>query len=168
MKRIIIIGNNGSGKSTFAERLGEKLHREVIHLDKLYWKSGWKKRYSKDEWRSKVKELINGKEWIIDGNYKSTMNMRIDAADTIIFFDIPKWICFYRVIKRKLQDYDKTRTDLAEDCKEPIGMGTLSMMKFIILYPTKIVYKKLNSVSSIKRIVVFKNNKDIDDFLRSL
>ncbi|MGI9165227.1 MAG: AAA family ATPase, partial [Pyrinomonadaceae bacterium] len=68
MRRILVIGSGGAGKSTFALRLSAILNMEVIHLDSLYWTSGWVE-MPKDRWRAVVEELLQRDSWIIDGNY---------------------------------------------------------------------------------------------------
>src|ERR1700733_4526706 len=111
MDRILIIGINGAGKSTFAKELGKKLNREVIHLDSVYYTSGWQEAHqTRDEWKQKVRELASREKWIIDGHYNSTLNIRLPAADTIIFFNFNKFRCLYRICKRaidKVQPFDK-------------------------------------------------------------
>ena len=82
MKKIVLIGSGGSGKSTLAKQLGEKLKINVYHLDALFWKPNWVG-VPKDEQRMIQKDLVKRQEWIIDGNYGGTMEIRLNAADTI-------------------------------------------------------------------------------------
>lgn len=84
MKKIAIIGSGGSGKSTLARDLGEILYIEVLHLDSLFWKPNWVG-VPKVEQKKVQHELIKREEWIIDGNYGGTIDIRLNAADTIIF-----------------------------------------------------------------------------------
>ena len=84
MKRILVIGSGGAGKSTFAKRLGEILKLKVIHLDSLFWSAGWLE-MPKDQWRAMVEELIKGDSWILDGNYGGTLDLRLAACDGVIF-----------------------------------------------------------------------------------
>ena len=99
MKKIILIGSGGSGKSTLASQLGEKLKIKVYHLDALFWKPNWVG-VPKDEQRKVQNDLVKEEKWIIDGNYGGTMDIRINAADTIIFLDFPRIICVFRAFKR--------------------------------------------------------------------
>jgi adenylate kinase family enzyme len=87
MKKIILIGSGGSGKSTLARKLGDKLEIDVYHLDALFWKPNWEGA-PKDEQRKVQNDLVKKEEWIIDGNYGGTMDIRLNAADTVIFLDI--------------------------------------------------------------------------------
>ena len=88
MKRVLIIGSGGAGKSTLARQMGEISGLPVIHLDAEHWRPGWIEP-SKDEWAARVDELTRGESWIMDGNYGGTMSQRIAAADTILFLDLP-------------------------------------------------------------------------------
>jgi len=117
MKRVLIIGNPGAGKSTLATRLGKILDLPVIHLDRYFWQPGWIQTESQ-KWRQKVLELISGERWIIDGNYRNTMDIRIPKADTIIWLDYSRSLCLWRAIKRIITGYGKNRPDMAEGCPE--------------------------------------------------
>jgi adenylate kinase family enzyme len=161
MKRIIVIGNCGAGKSRFAVELGRKFRLPVIHLDKLYWKEGWV-RTPKDEWEKLQLRIIKEEKWIIDGNYKSTMEMRMNAAGTIIFLDFPKWLCMYRAIKRRLINRKIPRPDIPQELNERI---TANFVKWILTYPRKNVYKKLEGLKEKKRIIVMHNPKELARFL---
>ncbi len=87
LKRILVIGSGGSGKTTFARRLAERTKLPLIHLDALYWRPGWDPTPD-EEWRAKVAELVNTPAWIMDGNYGGTLNIRLAACDAVVFLDI--------------------------------------------------------------------------------
>ncbi len=161
MKRIAIIGSSGSGKSTFANKLGKKLHRPIIHLDKEYYTSEWKQKYSvKDDWINFQKSLLAKDEWIIDGNYRSSMAIRLERADTIIFFDFPKWLCQWRVFKRSFkrdQPFDKP-----EGVREKIS---LELIKRVMSYPTKEIYQIIDGYKDRSTIFIVKNDKDAEALL---
>lgn len=164
MKRIAIIGSSGSGKSTFVNKLGEKLHRQVIHLDKEYYTSEWKQKYPiKDDWINFQKSLVAKDEWIIDGNYRSSMTMRLDRADTIIFFDFPKWLCLWRVFKRSFnrnQPFDKP-----EGMREKISW---ELIKRVATYPTKEIYEVIEGYKDRAKIIVVKNDENIRKLLNDI
>ncbi len=162
MNKIAIIGLQGSGKSTFANKLGKLLNRPVIHLDKEYFLPGWRQKYSKIEWVDFQKELIRRDNWIIDGNYKSTIDLRIEAADTIIFFDFPKWLCVYRVFRRSFgaqQAFDKPK-----GTKERVSLG---LLKFIIAYPRQATRDKLKAYQDTKKIFIVKNSQETESLLNN-
>ena len=133
MKRILVIGSSGSGKSTFARHLGEATGLEVIHLDKLFWNPNWIET-SKDEWKIKVKKALQGDSWIIDGNYSGTMDVRLPACDTVIFLDMPRITCIYRVLKRVALYRKGSRPDLVEGCDEKFDW---QFIKLTWNYPTR-------------------------------
>jgi len=113
MKKVIVIGSGGAGKSTFSRRLGEATGLPVIHLDAHFWRPNWEPT-PKDEWKAKVGELLKGDEWIMDGNFGGTRELRMQAADTIIMLDFPRRVCMYRVVKRAFQFHGKKRPDMGE------------------------------------------------------
>lgn len=88
MKRGAIIGSGGAGKTTLARMLGAKTGIPVVHLDRLYWNAGWVPA-PHEMWLERQREVLEGECWIIDGNYGSTLDLRLAAADTVIFLDTP-------------------------------------------------------------------------------
>jgi adenylate kinase family enzyme len=120
MRKVLVIGSGGAGKSTFARRLGQLLSLEVIHLDSLYWNSGWVET-PKAEWAKMVEELARRDSWIMDGNYSGTFDIRIKACDTLIFLDMPRRVCFWRVLKRLIVYRHRTRPDMAAGCNEKLS-----------------------------------------------
>jgi len=92
MRRILIIGSGGAGKSHAAIEMARKLGLELIHLDRHFWKPNWVET-PKAEWRQIVSTLVNKDSWIIDGNYAGTFDIRFPAADTIVFLDFPPLLC---------------------------------------------------------------------------
>ncbi|GLO64496.1 hypothetical protein MACH08_02800 [Oceanobacillus kimchii] len=121
MKKITLIGSGGSGKSTLARQLGRELNIEVYHLDALFWKPNWVG-VLKDEQRKIQEELVERESWIIDGNYGGTMEIRLHAADTIIFLHISRYICLFRAIKRSIKYRNRTRPDMGEGCNEKLDI----------------------------------------------
>ncbi|MBX2805092.1 MAG: DNA topology modulation protein FlaR [Hyphomicrobiales bacterium] len=117
MKRIMIIGGAGSGKSTLARKVGDATGLPVIHIDKAYWKPGWKLR-DVNETKQIVIEAARGEEWVFDGNNSSTFKDRADRADAIVFLDMPTWLRCCRVIYRSIVGYGRSRPDMADGCTE--------------------------------------------------
>jgi adenylate kinase family enzyme len=121
MKRVLVIGSGGAGKSTFSKKLGEILNMEVIHLDSLYWNPGWVET-PKQEWKKTAEHIITRDSWIMDGNYSGTLDLRFEACDTVIFLDIGRLNCLWRVIKRAVEYRNKSRPDMAEGCRERLDL----------------------------------------------
>jgi adenylate kinase family enzyme len=124
MRRVLVLGGSGAGKSTFARRLAAILQLPVVHLDRHFWRPGWKMP-DMQEWRATVAELAAGAEWIMDGNYSNTYDLRMPRADTIIWLDFPRAICMRRVLARTLKGYGRTRPDLPDECPERFDFGFL-------------------------------------------
>jgi adenylate kinase family enzyme len=164
MKKILIIGSGGAGKSTFAQRLGPIVKLEVIHLDSLYWNSGWVE-MPKDRWRTTVEELLERDSWIIDGNYGGTLDIRLEACDAVIFLDIPRLICLWRVLKRAALYRKEQRPDMAAGCPEKVSW---EFVKYIWDYPRKrkpAILEKLKFYSRSKTVAILKSQREIENFL---
>lgn len=164
MKKILIIGSGGAGKSTFARRLGEKTNLEVIHLDKIYWKPNWVET-DKGEWKKTIENLLKRDSWIMDGNYGGTIEMRFAACDTIIFLDFPRATCVLRALKRSVLSYGKTRVDMGEGCPEQFSPD---FIKWIWNYPARSKPKieaLLKRFQREKTIVRLKTNREVENFL---
>jgi adenylate kinase family enzyme len=99
VRKILVLGCAGAGKSTVSRDLGARLGIPVTHLDRLFWQPGWQKP-DKQWWREKQQELVADDAWILDGNYDSTLEIRLGAADTVIFLDFPRLLCLSRVLRR--------------------------------------------------------------------
>jgi adenylate kinase family enzyme len=115
VKKVLVIGSPGSGKSVFSRRLGEITGLPVIHLDQHYWRPGWVEP-SIDEWDRQLEELLQRDSWILDGNNSRTMDKRLRYSDTAIFLDFPRGLCTWRVFKRSCGLAG--RPDLAAGCEE--------------------------------------------------
>ncbi len=159
MKRVIIIGCPGGGKSTFARVLAEKTGLPLYHLDMMYWNAD-KTTVPKDEFRRRLGEVLEKDSWIIDGNYASTMEMRMEKCDTVFFLDMPLEVCLAGVEARR----GKPRPDMPwveeEADEEFIGF----IKSFIAESRPKIValLEKTNG----KTVVQFKNRDDITEYLK--
>lgn len=159
MKRIMIIGSGGAGKSTLARQLGEALQLPVHHLDAYYWKPGWTPTPN-EEWDLFQENLVQEERWIIDGNYGRTLDIRMKRADVIILLDFSRWITVYRVIKRRIMYHGKTRPDLNEECPESLDF---EFIKWVWNFrKTRIpgIIGKLRKYSD-KKIIVLKSPKEV-------
>ena len=164
MKRVLVIGSGGSGKSTFASRLGELLNIEVKHLDQLYWRPGWQEP-PKEEWLEQVKELTSGDSWIVDGNYGGTLEARIQRCDTIIFLDLPRLVCLWRIAKRRLLYRNRSRPDMAEGCNEKLDLEFVSWVWGYSRRSRPKVVKLLREHSETKQIIWLRSRADVRRFL---
>lgn len=163
MKKILVIGSSGAGKSTLSVRLGKITGIEVVHLDKLHWKPNWTEP-SKDEWKLIVENALRGESWIMDGNFSGTIEMRMAACDTVIFLDLPRTVCIYRILKRVAQSYGKNRPDMAAGCNEQFDW---TFIKWVWNYPARTKPKieaLLKSAENGKTIISLKSKKEIENF----
>ena len=122
--RILLIGCGGSGKSTFAQKLGEATGLPVVHLDQLYWKPGWHPR-DKEAFDDLLLRELNKNCWIMDGNFDRTIPLRLGYCDAIIFLDLPRLVCIAGVLKRVISSYGRTRPDMGEGCPERFDLSFL-------------------------------------------
>lgn len=163
MKKILVIGSSGAGKSTFSRRLHEATGLKLIHLDVLHWKPNWTEP-DKEEWRKTVENALQGEEWIMDGNFSGTMEMRIQASDTVIFLDLPRATCVYRILKRVVFYRKGSRPDMADGCDEKFDW---EFIKWVWNYPKRSkpkVESLLKSVEDEKTVIRLKSKKEIEDF----
>ena len=101
MRRVLVVGSPGAGKSTFARELARLTRLPLTHLDAEYWRPGWV-RPAQAEWRTRVESLIAPDTWILDGNYTSTVPLRASRADTVVVLDYPRTLCLFRATGRAL------------------------------------------------------------------
>lgn len=168
MKKILIIGSSGAGKSTLSKKLSEKTGIKIIHLDKIYWKPNWTEP-EKDEWRETLKRVMREDEaWIMDGNFSGTLDIRIPACDTVIFLETPPAVCIYRVLKRVVFSYGKTRSDMAEGCPEKFDWEFLKWIWDFENRSKQKMEKLLKQYEHEKTIIRLKSKREVKNFLDNL
>ncbi|MCL2407125.1 MAG: hypothetical protein FWC95_04275 [Defluviitaleaceae bacterium] len=125
MRRIFIFGSSGSGKTTLAKQLGKLLSLQVHHCDRIRQIENWDWK-PLSEIHALVSEIINGDKWILEGYPTAEMIPACLArADVIIFTDLNRFLCMYRVLKRSFRYHGKVREDVGDGCKEgfpPLGL----------------------------------------------
>ncbi|WP_233994319.1 topology modulation protein [Erythrobacter litoralis] len=100
-----------------SHRLAALLGLPLTHLDKLHWKPGWVEG-TKEELLAALAPIITQDRWLIDGNYGSTMEMRLSRADTVVYLDYPIRLCLWRAAQRVWSLRGRTRPDMGEGCPE--------------------------------------------------
>lgn len=123
MRRVAVVGSNGAGKTTVAHALGQQLGIPVVSLDEHYWLSGWQ-RPDRQQWREHQARPLDGQDsWIADGNYWSSLDVRLDRADTVILLDLGRWRCLTQALWRNLRH--RGRPLQAPGCPERLSVGFL-------------------------------------------
>lgn len=167
MKRVLVIGAGGSGKTTVARRLAQRTGLPLFHLDALYWRSGWQPT-PPDDWRAKVLALIGREAWIIDGNYGGTLDARLEACDTVVFLDLPRLVCLWRVLKRQVRHVGRVRSELPPGCRERLSWEFLA---WIWTYPSRRrgdILRRLAALEEQKRVAILGSSIAIDAFLATV
>ncbi len=115
-----------------------------------------------------IQQLVQAEEWILDGNFGSTMNERMAAADTIIYLDIPRYVCMYRIFKRRVMYHRKARPDMALGCPEKLDWP---FVKWVWRYPKKNrpeTLAKLDHLREHKQVIILQTQKQVQGFLEKL
>ena len=160
----MIMGCSGAGKSTLARELHQLTQLEVIHLDQYYWKSNWIES-EKAEWEKVVRILAQKEEWIMDGNYSSTMDIRVERADTLIYLDYPTLTCLWRITKRILQYYGQERPDMPLGCPERFDLEFYHYVATYNLTRRKKMMNRLKELPAEKAVFILRNDGEVQQFL---
>ena len=160
MKKVIIIGSPGSGKSTFARKLSEKTKLPLFHLDNIYHKSDGS-HIEKGEFDKIITKIMDGDSWILDGNYQRTLELRIAKCDTVFLLDISTDLCLDGArarVGKKRDDLPWVEDKLNEEFAQRIYDFSFEKLPQI--------YEILDKNQD-KNIIIFKNRKEIDDFINN-
>jgi len=123
MRRIVVIGCPGSGKTTLALRLGRRLALPVVHLDVLFWRPGWKASDT-PSFRDRGSQAIAGDAWIVDGSFATqTFDLSLPRVDAIVFLQRPRRGCLWRIAWRSIFGRGGDRPDLPAGCPEQFDWG---------------------------------------------
>lgn len=163
MKKVMIIGCPGGGKSTFARGLHDAVKIPLFHLDMLYWNAD-KTIVSKPIFRQRLRSVIEQDSWIIDGNYGSTIELRLQACDTVFFLDYSTEVCLDGVRSRK----GKVRSDMPwTEAEDEEDEEFLIFIKTYNSVSRSKIMELFNKYSD-KNIIIFKNISEANAFLNHL
>ncbi len=165
MKKVLIIGSGGAGKSTLAKALGKKLNLPVVHLDKEFWRPGWVMA-PKTEWQEIIAKLVEGEQWILDGNFDGSLSMRLPHSDTVIFLDFSPVLCLWRLLKRRLKYFNTHRPDMTPGCKEQLDLEFVKWIWRFRKDSRPNITKCLEKYGADKKIILLKKPSDIKAFLK--
>lgn len=162
MQKTIVIGCPGAGKSTFAGRLREKTGLPLFYLDTL-WHKPDKTNISEAEFDTRLSEIIKRDEWIIDGNYSRTLEVRMKACDTVFLLDYPLKVCLSGASARigtKREDLPWVEAELDEEFRQ-----------WIIDFPRDQlphIYELIGKYRQSRDVHIFKSRQEADYYLKSL
>lgn len=158
MKRAIVIGCPGSGKSTFSRNLHSKTGLPIIYLDLLFWNPD-KTHLSREAFDARILESMAGECWIMDGNYSRTIPMRLAACDTVFFLDYPLEVCMEGVASRM----GTSRPDMPWVETEPDEEFLEYIRDFAATQVPQI--RELLKQHSEKNIIVFHSRAEAENYL---
>ena len=159
MKKIIVIGCPGSGKSTFSKKLQKMYNLPLYHLD-LIWNKPDKTTISREEFDQELDKIFNTDNWIIDGNYQRTLETRIKEAEAIFLLDYPLEVCLEGATSRvgvKREDMPWLEESLNEEFKQKIINFSKEKLP--------VIYELLDKYKENKKIIIFKSREESNEYL---
>ncbi|WP_237724792.1 DNA topology modulation protein FlaR [Deinococcus alpinitundrae] len=162
MRRVMVLGSPGAGKSTFAQRLAQTTGPPLIYLDDLYWFLGWV-RPEQAIWQAQMQAATAPERWILDGNNADTLKIRAEQADTAVVLVYSRWLCLFRAVTRALLHRRLNAKHLG---KEPLDWAFL---RFIWTFP-QLGAQQLEQLRETPKlqVVVLRNALDARAFLKQL
>ena len=162
MKRAVVIGCSGSGKSVFSRKLRDVTGLTLYYLD-MIWHKPDGTNISREEFDEKLRSIISRDSWIIDGNYQRTLETRIKACDTVFLFDLPTETCIEGALSRigkKREDMPWFENELDPQFRQWIESFRENQLPEI--------YKLLEKYKNGRQIVVFRTREQADKFIEKL
>ncbi|WP_412068903.1 hypothetical protein [Rubrivirga sp. IMCC43871] len=159
------MGSSGSGKSTLARAMGARLGLPVIHLDQHYWQPGWAEP-TRGAWEATVDRLMTADAWVMDGTFSGTLAKRLAVADTAVLLDRSRWLCLWRVVRRRIRYHGRSRPDMTEGCPERVNR---SFLHYILSFPEARRPGILARIAAANLCLVrLRSDREVSAFLASL
>ncbi len=162
MKKAIIIGCPGSGKTTFALKLHKLTDLPLYHLDAI-WHKPDKTHIPREEFDTRISEIFTTPEWIIDGNYNRTIEMRLKECDTVFLFDLPVEVCLQGATER----LGKGRYDLPWIEKE-LDPEFEGFIKDFSKTSLPRIYELIDKYKTDKQVIIFRSHQEADEYLTKI
>ena len=165
VKRISIVGGPGTGKTTLADKLSLLLNLPAIHLDGINYNANWEE-VGKEKRDSIILEKIKQDEWIIDGNYSSTLPQRFESSDLVIWLDYSSFSIIKGVLSRYISNFNKEKQEIP-GCKERISWKFLKFMITFRRKGRKRIVENIDKISK-EKVIIFYNRKDLNKWLENI
>lgn len=162
MKKIIVIGCPGSGKTTFALKLAQRIKLPIFHLDSI-WHKPDRTHITREEFDIRLDEIFKLDSWIIDGNYSRTVERRIRECDTVILFDLPREVCLAGAVAR----LGKKRADMPW-CENELDPWLKNEIEEFGSKNLPRIYSLIEEHGAGKQIVIFKTREETERFLAEI
>lgn len=169
MDRILIIGNAGAGKTTFATQLTQITGLPLVHLDQLFWTGNWEQ-LDRNTFDALLQQALEKPQWIIDGNFSRTLPHRLQYCDTVFFFDLPTVTCLWGITQRVFSYWGKSRPDMGGNCPERFDRQKVSLYKGVLTYTRRHRknYIQLLDQQDHAKVIVFKRRRQAQNFLKNM
>jgi len=166
MQRVLVMGCSGSGKTTFGRKLAEKCGLPFVSIDQIYWQPGWRDP-KPEEFTSKMTLEAEKPAWVMDGDFtgRGAGELRRARADTVVWFDLPRWKCLSGVLTRIATTYGRVRPEMAPGCPEKLDW---EFLEYVWTYramqrPKLLAY--FAALQADQRLVTFTNRAQATEFL---
>ena len=174
-KRILVLGSPGSGKSIFSKKLSAFIGLPLYHMDDLYWEKCWR-RPDPNKFLSILSTVIESEYWMLDGNYVSSLELRLQRADAVVFLDISTYQCLISVLLRSLHRFIGDRATLPAQIRDDVTYTpklsfNFSFIKKVITFKHNIhpdMFRMFSQVTPRVHITIFHSRHDAHHFLDNL
>jgi adenylate kinase family enzyme len=168
MRRVLVLGSSGSGKSTFARRLSQATGIPMVSIDAIYWQPGWRPS-APDLFETAMTLNASQSSWIMDGNYltRGAGELRRARADTVFWFDLPRWVCLSGVLLRITKSHGRVRPEMADGCPEQFDA---EFLHYVWTYRARQRPKLLTFFEALRpdqNFIRFASRRAADSFLAS-
>ena len=165
--RALVIGCSGAGKSRFSRALAASTGLPLVSLDAEFWRPGWVIT-PRAEWRPRVAELVARPAWIMDGNFDSSLDIRLPRADAVFLFDLPRHVCLRRILWRVATSYGQVRPEMAAGCPERFDLAFLRWVWRFNEAERPQIMGALATHGGHVSPVIFRHDAQVRDFLAQL